>query len=222
MSPSCRDYDQNLLDTTATRIKTYAYQEKDLTDEVIKDFFDALSIPRSVGLGWAYTQNGVLTVLAVSSKESTLFIHLAKKGSQNESVLAARLALQTHILCNPEVTLYAFDMGRLALSLYRDCDIRVANAVHVQNACKTKDAHKVENAVAFAVNGTDIEAYRGNIEAAFRDMTWDAEKPVSMRGVVFRAWLAAYMPNIGDMEERFREVKRVNSQSVSEVVSLPC
>ena len=211
-------YEQNLLDTADTRIKVYVYQEREVTEEILSSFVDALSIPRGIGLGWSNTAKGALTVLVLSSKDKAILIQFASKSSREERVLQARRRLQSLILCNPQVTLYAFDMGRLALSLYRDRELRIANAVHIQGACKATASHSVIGAVDFAVSGTDIRHWSVNTAAAFSNTVWESQ-PVSMASVVFRAWLSAYISLIGDMEERLGCVKRVNTEKMADAVS---
>ena len=214
------EYEQNLLDVARTRISVTTYHERELDESVFQDFYDSLETPRAVGLGWSTTAKGSLTVLAISSHSTCIIIQFANKSTRDDATLEARDRLQNRLLCNSEVTLYAFDMGRLALSLHRDRGLRIANAVHIQDACSGERVHNVVHAVNFAVNGTDIKAFGKNIDTAFRDTTWDSQRPATMTAVVFRAWLAAYMLLVGDMEERLRTVKRVDTKSISDAVSM--
>ncbi|THH33182.1 hypothetical protein EUX98_g960 [Antrodiella citrinella] len=210
-------YAQQLLDVDSV-ITFNVHNEKELTAEILQEFKDSLSIPRAAGLGWANTSNGLLTVLVLASKDSAIAIQFSKKTVKATSpIRQVRKLLETHFLCDPDITLYSFDMGRLALSLYRDRDMRISHAVHIQDACVGVDKpYLIINAVEFAVRGTNIKAFNNNIKEAFRDYTWDSADAACTRTVVFRAWLAAYMPFIGDMGERLRDVKRIDTSRMNE------
>ncbi|KAH9935246.1 P-loop containing nucleoside triphosphate hydrolase protein [Amylocystis lapponica] len=169
---------------------------------------------KRVGLSPAYASSGHLAAVAIATYREILVIQLAGKHN-NSSTRNGRDLLQTMVLCNPDLTLYAFTLGPFATSLYHDHRLRVLNAVDVQTACsgQGRAASMTPLAAVEFVAGDQVPIFKENIEVIFQDHTYEVNRPTPF---ALRAWLAGYMMSIGDMEERFHAVKRVNTRDMDD------
>ena len=78
-------------------------------------------------------------------------------------------------------------------------------------------------AIKFVVAGTKAESsiHHENIRTAFRDPIWDASNRSCEIWLALRAWAAGFFPTLdGSLEEKFRQIARVNTALRSELVSL--
>ncbi|THG99082.1 hypothetical protein EW026_g3215 [Hermanssonia centrifuga] len=224
-----RTIEQHFLNMRYPRLEVQTVMETDLTSDSLNAILfgnsksDApSSIPRAVGLAPGYTSAGKLTVIAVAVKARVLLIQFRseiKKGT--DVVVAARQLLHDELLCHDGNALFAFDMGPLAMALYLDHGLYVRNAIDVQSACTCKGNRDPANAVEFAIGTTSYKVYRANITDAFSSSLWDPSKPPSTTSVALKAWLAAWLPEVADMEERLREVKSIDTKGMSELKLKP-
>lgn len=217
--PPVRAFEQNLLNAPTPRITVETIWETDVTPAKLNTYLNyAQRKPRPIGLAGAYTAARRLTVLAVAVGSNVLLIRLRNSGKASRDIEASRKLLMDELLCRPDNFLHAFDMHILALALYSEAHLLVSNAIDIQSACSCKDSDNrvlVANAVAFAVASTRYPAiHRANIDATFANEMWDERKPPS--ALAFRAWLAAYLPLVGDMEQRFGEVAKINTSDIAE------
>ncbi|PSS19948.1 hypothetical protein PHLCEN_2v3121 [Hermanssonia centrifuga] len=224
-----RTIEQHFLNMRYPRLEVQTVMETDLTSDSLNAILfgnsksDApSSIPRAVGLAPGYTSAGKLTVIAVAVKARVLLIQFrseVKKGT--DVVVAARQLLHDELLCHDGNALFAFDMGPLAMALYLDHGLYVRNAIDVQSACTCKGNRDPANAVEFAIGTTSYKVYRANVTDAFSSSLWDPSKPPSTTSVALKAWLAAWLPEVADMEERLREVQPIDTKGMSELKLKP-
>ncbi|KZT00793.1 uncharacterized protein LAESUDRAFT_764322 [Laetiporus sulphureus 93-53] len=215
-TPQTRTIYQNLVDSDAPPIKLYTLLESLLTEELIQELLSGapsspLPIPIRIGISPAYSSAGTLCAIALASETVALIIQF------NNEANAQREMLSSQVFCNADCFLYAFDLGPLAAALYLDRKLRMLNGIDVQDACLPGEGSDRDPfaAIKFAV-GEDEQLYKENIDSAFEDLTWDTSLPRCFNSVALRAWVARYLPNIADMEERFNGVKRVNTQDMDD------
>ncbi|GJE88613.1 AAA domain-containing protein [Phanerochaete sordida] len=217
MAPSpaaAREFEQNLLNAPTPRITVETLWETDLTaDKLTAHLESAQRVPRPVGLAGGYTSAGKLTVLAVAVGSNVLLVRLRNAGKV-ANLDTARTLLKDELLCSAANLLHAFDMHTLALSLYSDARLPIANAIDIQSACTCDSNRVVANAVEFAMTSTKHSGiYRANIDATFGSEVWDERKPSPL---AFKAWLAGYIPLVGDMELRLAQVGRIDTGALHE------
>lgn len=221
MPPSpVRRLDQNLLSMRCSQLLVETVWEDELSEEKFATLFEGVETkPRHIGLAPGYTSVGRLTVLAVAIGSNVSLVRF-RNNREGKTLSATLQRIQDALLCNTDNLFYAFDMGPLALSLYIDQRLRITGAIDVQCGCTAKDDRDrdVANAVQFAVKGTSNDRiHRENIVATFKDQVWDERKTAN--SLAFRAWLAGFLPSVGDMELRFAEVPRINTLDMSDDVS---
>ena len=219
------ELDQNLINMRSSpRLQATTILETDLTYESLQDFLGPSSnIPRTIGLSPGYTSAGNLTVLAVAVRTDILVIRFrAKSQKDSNAVVVARQMLQENLLSNDNNVLFSFDMAPLAMALWYNTQLRVNNAVDIQDACTgCKDNRVHANAVEFSLKMTSYEPYRSNISDIFESMLWDQQKKPTTMSIALRAWLAGFLPMLPEMEETFRDARKINLKSRSDVVSKP-
>ncbi|KAI0342871.1 hypothetical protein BDW22DRAFT_160547 [Trametopsis cervina] len=217
---------QNLIDIYQPPLEITSLIETDLTEEKIATLFNSgggakgeapsTAVPVPVGLAGGFTPSGLLNTLAVCVASNLYLIQFrSKTKSSEDAVVASRKLLQELILFRPGTTLYAFDLAPLALSLYCDRDLFIENGVDVQSGCTCKDPRDAVNATGFAIASTHAaKMFKDNVRAAFKSNIRDVDNPKTSRALAMRAWLASYIPTLGDMEERFREVPKINTKAM--------
>ena len=223
MASSIRAIDQNLINMPFPRIQVQTVLETEVTEELLNDLLgQSQTTPRTVGLavGYITTRNGpTLAVLAIAVHARVLLLRFRSaairtntqmKSKQKPEVVAAREIIQSKLLANGDNILYAFDLAAVAASLYLYTDLRVENAVDIQDGCKCKDNRVPVKAVEFALNMTGYRPNLGNITKLFDSDEWDEAKFVTTTSVALKAWLGSFLPTISEMEEILREVKRVD------------
>jgi len=214
MSVQTKMIHQTLIDEDQPPIRTFIMLESTVTEELVQEFLaSATTFPRPIRIGLcpAYSSSGHLCALALSTTSQTLIIQFHNKGKA-ESAKIGREILHTKVLCEPDCTLFAFDLGLLATSLFKDHGLRMLQGVDIQSACSGADSPLA--AIQFAA-GDRIAVHPENIMAAFEPRSWDPSRTTTFALV---AWIASYLPTIPDMEERFNSVKRVNTQKLDDAV----
>ena len=205
---------QNVLDDHHPSIRVQDdIAETVLTKELFTSFFEGCPPARFVGLAPIFTERGHLYRLALAVSTKVLIIQFAAKG-KNKNAYLGREILQSQVLCNPDVTLLAFDLGELAIALYSDQDLRITNGVDVQSACGTERSHV---AVVKLAVGDCATVYDQNISAHFQTSVLDAG---SKRTTSFalQAWLAQCLSGYPGMEERFRGAPMIDTKGKNELV----
>lgn len=230
MAPTVRQLQQNLVNTNHAPLEVTSLLETELDEEKIAHLLgktiDTLASenPFTIGLSGGYTSSGILSTLAVAVGSKVFLIQFrSKTKSSDAAVTEARKLLTDYILCRPQAgtTLYAFDLAPLALQLYGDHSLLIENGVDVQSGCACADQRDPVAATKFATTSTKVaKIYSDNIRDAFSSAALDQAKPETSRALGLRAWLASFVPTLGDMEERFREVPKINTKSMPADVSV--
>lgn len=218
-----RVIEQNLIDGRFPEITIYKVAEKLVTDEVIDQLLGTNPDQRSIGIAAAYTSKRVLNILAIASGSTVLLVNCQSSAkSKSEEVLAARKILQDRIFCNDAVLTLAFDIGPLALALFHDRGMKISNGIDVQSCCESEIEHarQPEVAIEFLIQGTRYKANKQNIVRSFDSSTWDEQKPPTSTYVAQRAWVAALLYTIPDVQEKLEAVPPVNTMKLAEMVRL--
>ena len=220
-----RYIDQNLVDVYHPSISVDRIDETDLTEEYLDQFFadKKPSPPRFIGIAASYTPKGKIAVLAVSFLEKIFIVEF--RGAGSEAAIGARSLLQEKILCSEDNDIVAFDIAPIALSLFSDKNLRMTTGIDFQSIGGDATALRRDPvlAIKFVVAGTKAESsiYHENIRTAFRDPIWDASNRSCEIWLALRAWAAGFFPTLdGSLEEKFRQIARVNTALRSELVSL--
>lgn len=187
--------------------------ESTLTDAHFERFFKGTTAHRFVGLGPIYTQRGALWGLALSVTSEVLVVQFQAK--RKEACLSSsRELLQARVLCSPDVTLLGFDMVKLAIALYSDHGLRIANGVDIQSAgggeCREPLA-----AIKLAV-GDRVKVNNENVSDIFQSFTLGEDKRTT--AFVQQAWVAQCLATYEGMEEQFRNAKNINTKDRNDIV----
>ncbi|KAI0091304.1 P-loop containing nucleoside triphosphate hydrolase protein [Irpex rosettiformis] len=218
MAPTTRYVQQNLFNVNHKPLEVKTLLETELTEELVLQLIGEPPSNHSttIGLSGGYTSSGILNSLAVSINPRIVLIQFKAKTKADETaVVTARKLLSDTILCRPNAVLYAFDMGPLALALYDDHSLLIEAGVDIQSACSCESPRIPLQAMKFMVKSTQAaKIYPDNIRDVFASPVRSLEKPETSHALAMRAWLASYVPTLGDMEERLREVPRINTKSI--------
>ncbi|KAA1467648.1 hypothetical protein DENSPDRAFT_847700 [Dentipellis sp. KUC8613] len=169
--------------------------------------------PRSVGIAPAYTKDSkVVNALAISTDTRILILTLTNLKAPRPRTNVAwvegfRRHLNAHVLCNPHITIYAFDLGPLAMQLYHLHNLHVTEGVDIQSAFPLK-TRSPSASIKFALGDT-TKVHESNIDVTFRLMTFDPKKPAHL---ALRAWLANYVANLAVLEDTFYKAPRINTK----------
>ena len=213
MAPPIQMIEQNFIDMHHDRLTVETILESAVTADTISKLLADAPAPRAIGLAPGYTTAGKLLVLAIAVRSKIVLIHLQtspRSKKQQEAVAAARGVIQRELLAGRDNSLYCFDMAPLAANLFLATRLRVHNAIDVQAACDVKDNRVPGIAIEYAVNLTRYRVNKVNIDRAFSTDLWDPEKALTTTSVAQRAWVASFLPTIGEMEEKFRAVKPIH------------
>lgn len=221
--------EQTFVDEFHDRIEVLPMLESDVTAKTLGPFI-AGELPRPIGISPGYSSNGNLVVLAIASASHVLVVqfHSTKvkrdsgiqEGASNRiksRVTLGRKLLEEILLCRPVGNIFAFDLGPLALALYMDHNVRIVNGVDLQSACPVKSRLPLHS-IKFAV-GDKIDIFSDNISAAFDEMGYD---PKRMTELAMRAWVSQYLPTVPGMEDRIEKVRKINTMTMADQVSLLC
>ena len=214
-----RTLEQNLLDVYHPPIVVEHVDEVDLTDELLNGYFANSSEPRSIGMSATYTQKGKIAVLAIALARRVILVVF--RATTSEPVSVARSLLQERILVNEENNLYAFDIAPIALALFADRGLRLANGIDFQSVQGSRPDRDPVAAVKFIVTSSNTRYNAKNIQSIFKveDTIWDASNRQCETLLALRAWVASYLPTSnGFAEDKFREVKRIDTTLRSELV----
>ena len=209
-----RTLQQTLIDDDHPPIQLQGeVSESNLSKELFDDFFRDCPSPRNVGLAPGHTSKGNLThlFLAVGTRVMIIQFHAKGKGAK---AYERREVLSTEVLCNPDVTLVAFDLDKLAIALFVDQNMRILNGVDLQDACRAADRSPLTT-IQFAV-GDRAPVLQANVNSVFATTFYDAKRTTNL---AFQAWVAHHVVGYETMEERVRDAKRINTRDIDEIVS---
>lgn len=214
--------DQNVIDAPVDSIVVRNIAISQLTLDILQE---SLPPPKSgqfrVGLAQGYTNTGKLSVLVVVVESNALLINMS--GSTKKGTLTAGAQiLEDFILTNPEVGIVAFDLTRLALSLYDDRGLHTTGGVDLLTAVPIGGHDGAVHAIQFAVGG-QYEIWQENVENTFANLLYSDDKRDGMH-LVSRAWCAYFISGLGTMEDILYDCKKIDTAmfppEVSMVVSL--
>lgn len=210
-----------------TPLPTHTFQESALGESDLLSVFDH---PRPLGISPGYSDQGRLLSLAIADDKNCRIVEfwqppLAKAGRNRRSdngrqpisppqeVLDARKTLQEKILCRPGGDIFAFDMGPLAMSLYCDLDLRIANATDVQSAFSAVD-RKPLTAIEKTVGNT-AKIKKDNVRTLFLYPVYDQEDRNRATDLAMRAWISQFLPGYENGPELFDKVLKIDTSKLS-------
>lgn len=194
-------FTQVLIDDDIDNIEARVVHEKDLEETDLQWLLgpDGNSF-RSVGISPAYSQSGGLPALAcaVGTRVLVIKFHSSKPyrdGATNCDTVPRnaerRNLLEDELLCHPLLTLYAFDVANIALSLHLHLHLRLTEAIDIQSALGIPDRSVVLSVKAVIADACQV--WSENIERAFENVTYRSSKNKELTDLVQRAWLCSYI-----------------------------
>jgi len=229
-APQYLSFYQTLIDEHIDSIKACVVHEKVLETDHIQWLLgpgDSNS-PRSVGISPAYSQSGGLPALACANDTRVLIINLhstrpygdgnmSGSGTPPQNVERRKL-LEEVLLCNPFVTLYAFDLASFALSLHLHAHLHVTDAIDIQSALRVAD-----RSIVAAVQVVTTEIFLDNITGAFKRMLYESNKDKDLTDLVQRAWLSGFIGqyDLGLVKDMLYKAPKVDMKKFSDEVTYP-
>ncbi|OCH94374.1 P-loop containing nucleoside triphosphate hydrolase protein [Obba rivulosa] len=209
---------QQLVDQPNPHINLRFKLESALTNEAVEEVIRGGSSesnrPIPVGVAPAYTQTGRLAAVAIATRTEVLVVQFHSKLKSGDTSKSGKELLQREILCHADCLIFTFDLNDLATSLFRDHHLRLTNGIDIQSVCPGQDRRPL-TAIEFAV-GDRVPLNKENIESVFAKRDWEPSDKPRMNAMAFQAWMASYVARIDDMEARFQNIPRVNTQDMDE------
>jgi hypothetical protein len=229
-APQPLSFDQTLINEHIGSIKARVVHEKELETDHIQWLLgpgDSNS-PRSVGISPAYSQSGGLPALACANNTCVLIINLHSTRPYSDGNMSGsgtaprniecRKLLEEGLLCNPFITLYAFDLAPFALSLQLHAHLHVTDAIDIQSALQVAD-----RSVVGAVQVATTEFFLDNITGAFKRMLYESnkDKDKDLTNLVQRAWLSGFIGqyDLGLVKDMFYKAPKVDMKKFSDEVT---
>lgn len=207
-----------------TPLPTHTIQESALGES---DLLSVFNHSRPLGISPGYSDTGRLLSLAIADDKNCRVIefwqppkvarnkrvdHGRQPVSPSQQVLDARNTLQENILCRPSGDIFAFDMGPLAMSLYCDLNLRIANATDVQSAFSAVD-RKPLTAIEKTVGNT-AKIKKDNVRTIFRYPVYDQEDRNRATDLAMRAWISQLLPGYENGPELFDKVPKIDTSKL--------
>jgi hypothetical protein len=183
---------------------------------------------RALGLAGGFAPTGELAMLAIADTSTIIIIEFElKKNKGNEhderpvtpasergNIAAAREFLTQNLLRRTTGFLYAFDVASIALALFQTLDLRIANAIDIQSASKTR----VPLTIVKQAVGDLHRVHDVNINGIFCHDTIINHLPVASAAkndgitpLALRAWIAHCLSQLSSMEDRLAQVPPVDT-----------
>jgi hypothetical protein len=205
---------QNLIGGrfSSTRIPTEYLEE----DQLNPSSFDVFDHARPLGISPGYSKHGRLAALAIADDQSCrIILFSAKKRDASRSSHAQ--VLQDKVLCRDTGSIFAFDMGPLAMLLHSDLGIRITNAVDIQSGFSAID-RKPLTAIRKLV-GDSAPIMVENVEADFREPIFNIDNRDHAIELATRAWVSQFLATYENGPEVFDKVPKINTKDMAEEVT---
>jgi len=217
-------YYQKLIDEDIESIQARVVHEKELEIDHYQWLLgpDGVNSPRSVGISPAYSQSGGLPALACANDTRVLIITFHSTKAYRDGTtggsgtrprnMERRALLEDQLLCNPLHTLYAFDLGPLALSLHLHLHLHLTDAIDIQSATKAPDRSVVAAVQVVIADASPI--FSDNITSTFDRMLYESSKHKDLTDLVQRAWLCGYLGqyDFGTIKDMFANAPKVDTK----------
>jgi len=214
-------------------LPTHTFQDTALAES---DLLSVFNHSRPLGISPGYSDAGRLLSLAIADDKNCRIVEFwqpPKTGrnkrfdngrqpvSPPQQVLDAWKTLQDNILCRPSGEIFAFDMAPLAMSLYCDLNLRVANATDVQSAFSAVD-RKPLTAIEKTIGNT-AKIQKDNIRTLFQYPVYDQEDRNRATDLAMRAWISQFLAGYENGPELFDKVPKIDTNKLpSEVCPIFC
>jgi hypothetical protein len=185
--------------------------------------------PRSVGVSPAYSKSGSLPSLACALGDRVLVINFSSSkaredgrrtsGARSRDIVERRNRLEQELLCNPDCTLYSFDLATLALSLHIHFHIHLANAIDIQSALPVRSRSPVDSVRVIVGDSDQINEDR--IASSFETVVHGYDEQKNLDLLVQMAWLCGYLGqyDLGNTKDLFYAAPKVDTRNFSVDVS---
>lgn len=209
-----------------TPLPTRTFEESALAESDLLSVFDH---PRPLGISPGYSDSGRLLSLAIADDKNCRIIEFWQppKAGRNrrpdngrqppisppQQVLDARKTLEEKILCRPVGDIFAFDMGPLAMSLFCDLNVRIANATDVQSAFSAVD-RKPLTAIEKTVGDT-AQIKKENVRTLFLYPVYNHEDRNRATDLAMRAWISQFLPGYENGPELFEKVLKIDTSKMA-------
>ena len=191
------------------------------TDPTVLSHLLATAEDGAIGLAPVYGSECVLATLAVSTPSQVLVIRLgANKARRQGKKCGKRATAQssiTGLLCNPEITKYAFRMDRLSTSLFFDFGLRITNGVDLLSISPQKENRRSFQALMVALGGQNV-LKRAAVAAAFKH---DEGPHTSQNEVALQAWAALHAAKLPSSMKIISNLSKIDTETFDEEAS-PC
>ncbi|KAI6095147.1 hypothetical protein F5141DRAFT_973054, partial [Pisolithus sp. B1] len=183
----------------------------------LHSFLSTVMPEGAIGISASYRVNCQLSAIAFSSLSRALVVRLTSGrlplgGNEGERkrIIQARNLLQERILCSTDHQKYAFKMDRIAIALYLDVALRIVGAVDMLSVSlhNRRSLQALMNAM-----GGEFTLHKSNVKALFFS---DEPGPVSDSDLVEQAWAACQVSNLPHMASRFRTLRRIGTNAISD------
>lgn len=205
-----RTIPQTVFKTGSTRIHLLDLHETDLSSPVLNDFMSSHS--GAIGLSATYGSKCSLTTLALSNGTQTLVLRLS--GSKHRT--AGRELLASGVLCSTSIEKVAFDMDRVATSLYLDHSLRIVGAIDVQSLHKPEGSRGSIETFMNALGGEVCV----NRDAALKGFLPQDSKSNDIDKCALRAWCSWKLTTSAAYASNRRKSRAINTLNIDGPVRL--
>ncbi|KAF8825249.1 hypothetical protein HHX47_DHR7000297 [Lentinula edodes] len=225
-----------IADTAQYRSQLNATSRVIIVDESrmtmgIANAFKSTNEPLGVSVGLHPKDQSIIALAVFDAQNKCLVVEFSTQlGLRNNTIgqLGGRpsspnfdaskvRAMIQEILCQPP-GFYAFDLGPLALALYRELGIRVADGIDIQSVFP--ESRKTPADAISAIIGSDagIRVDVDRVVSVFEDLTYYQVDPkfTSRTALVQRAWISQFLAGFESAPEEFQAIRRIDTTTQSD------
>lgn len=211
---------QDIFIKTYPPIEAIHIRELALTDSFINHYFGTTNMAtRTLGLSGKYGNKSKLSSLAIATDTHVIVIQLSldleKTHKRRQS---ARRLLQDRILCSTKIRKLAFDVERLATTLFLDHEYRMNNTVDIQSLFPG-DTSRESTITLLASLGGKSTLNTAGVQYTFQQVHKDDR--ARNKALTLRAWSACIIASLPRMSALLCHAKPIDTSNIpSSVYSL--
>ncbi|KAF8150797.1 P-loop containing nucleoside triphosphate hydrolase protein [Crassisporium funariophilum] len=159
-----------------------------------------------IGLAPIYGTSCALRSLAMSTSERVLIVMMSKRScSKTPGDFSPRKLLQDGILCNPNITISAFNMGQLASALNFDVGVQITEGIDLLSLPK---ASRQSMEALTIVLGGELTLNKNSVIELF----WNEESSRNDPHITgLQAWAAYCAATLPNMVPKLNELPQINT-----------